>query len=50
VALQDPNETLLAKLNLENAPDGFWRGKLVTGETTGAAALADREPTDQDRS
>jgi hypothetical protein len=44
VVLKDGDETLVGKLNLEHAKDGTWKGKLATGETTGAAALANPEP------
>lgn len=37
-ALKDTRQTLVAELQIENAPADAWTGRLVTGETSGALA------------
>ena len=44
---RDPHQTLVAELNIEHAPAGAWTGKLVTGETSGAAAAGNPQPKDK---
>src|SRR5262249_7932287 len=36
--LIDAHQSLVAELKIDQAPTGAWTGKLVTGETSGAAA------------
>jgi RNA polymerase sigma factor (sigma-70 family) len=43
-ALKDTRQTLVAHLQIEKAPAGAWTSKLVTGETSGAAAAGHPEP------
>lgn len=43
-ALKDTHQTLIAHLQIEKAPPGAWTGKLVTGETGGAAAVETLQP------
>ena len=45
--LKDARQTLVAELKIENAPAGAWTGKLVTGETSGAAAAGKPQPKDK---
>lgn len=43
-ALKDTHQTMIAKLNIGQAPAGAWTGKLVTAETSGADAAPKPEP------
>jgi hypothetical protein len=45
--LKDTHQTLVAEMQIENAPAGAWTGKLVTGETSGAVAAGNRQPKDK---
>jgi RNA polymerase sigma factor (sigma-70 family) len=42
--LKLPRYSLVAHMNVEKAPAGAWAGKLVTGDTSGAAAEIRAEP------
>jgi hypothetical protein len=43
-ALKDVRLTLYAEFTIEKAPAGAWTGKLVTGDSTGAAAAIKSDP------
>lgn len=43
---KDPLQTWRAVLDIQNAPDGAWKGKLTTGETRGAISLHGPQPKD----
>lgn len=43
-AIKDTHQTLVAHLKIEKAPAGAWTGKVVTGETSGAAAAGQQQP------
>ncbi|MEX2286164.1 MAG: M56 family metallopeptidase [Planctomycetaceae bacterium] len=45
--LKDTHQTMVAELNIEQAPAGAWSGKLVTGETSGAVAAGQPQPKDK---
>jgi hypothetical protein len=45
--LKDTHQSLVAELLIEKAPPGAWTGKLRTGETTGAVAAGQPQPTDK---
>ena len=42
--LKNTNETLVAEIEIEKAPAGAWTGKLVTGDSSGAAAAGQPTP------
>lgn len=46
--LEDARQTLFAQMEIEKAPVGAWTGKLVTGETSGAAAAGNLEPKNKE--
>jgi beta-lactamase regulating signal transducer with metallopeptidase domain len=46
--LKDWRETLVAELKIVHAPAGAWTGKLVTGETSGAAAAGKPQPRNRE--
>ena len=46
-ALKDTHQTLVAHVQIEQAPAGAWTGKLVTGETSGAVAAGKPQPKDE---
>ena len=39
-----PRYSLVSHMHIEKAPAGAWTGKLVTGETSGAAAEIKSDP------
>jgi hypothetical protein len=42
--LKDASQTLFAEIQIDKAPEGAWTGKLITGETGGAAAAGQPQP------
>ncbi len=46
-ALKDTRQSMVAEMKIEQAPVGAWTGKLVTGETSGAAATGKPQPNDE---
>ncbi|MBS0201832.1 MAG: DUF1549 domain-containing protein [Planctomycetes bacterium] len=46
--LNDPHQTLVAHLQIEQAPAGAWTGKLVTSETSGSIAVGQPQPNDKE--
>jgi beta-lactamase regulating signal transducer with metallopeptidase domain len=46
-ALKDPHQTFFAKVEIDKAPAGAWRGKLKTADTTGADAAGKPQPKDK---
>jgi len=47
-ALKDTHQTMVAEMQIENAPAGAWTGKLVTGETSGEVAAGKPQPKHED--
>jgi hypothetical protein len=46
-ALKNAQQTLVAGLQIEAPPAGAWKGKLVTGETTGVIAAGEPQPKNE---
>jgi hypothetical protein len=42
--MKDARQTMFAEIEIDKAPEGAWTGKLVTGDTTGAAAAGLPQP------
>jgi len=46
-ALKDTHQTMVAHMQVDQAPAGAWTGKLVTGETSAAVAAGQPQPKDE---